>query len=113
MSLTAHLLLNKPIRLPVGRVDFHSMDKKPVRMVTANQQTNAERQAATRLANIEQVFKAVRAGYTTKLDICVKVKLSEATTLHALHFLMDEGRITRRKVCRHHEYEVVALKEAA
>lgn len=81
MSLTAHLLLNKPIRLPEGTVRRIGMEM---------QSAQEEKLEVTRA----RILDAIRLGFTTISDLADETGLSIKTIKSRIHDLEDLGRVT-------------------
>ena len=81
MSLTAHLLHNRPTILPDGSRRAHYIE--PPVVMTKNQVT------AWRIksANVERVYKAVADGHQIIDDIMAATRLSQTTVQKALNIL--------------------------
>lgn len=82
MSLTAHLLLNKPIQLPAGSLRPHYIEH-------AEEITHGGlvRNSSVKSSNIERVFAAVAQGACLIDDICDVARLSKTTAQQALNSL--------------------------
>jgi hypothetical protein len=106
MSLTAHILFNRPTRLPVGELRQNIMEKSFSTFRTDGIRSNAERMEGLRLANVERVFNAVKQGNNTRALISFKTGLSDMTALRCLHTLLDDRRITGGKEGRIHVFAV-------
>jgi len=106
MSLTSTILLNLPIRLPVGKPRFVSCDDRRMPAVTAGQIASAQNNERIRLANVELVFNAVKLGAQTIIVICDFTGLSESTVKKALHELLDKDKVTRDCKQTRHRFAV-------
>lgn len=105
MSLTATLLLNRPIRLPRGRKRLVSSDFQ--------RKNESARNSTTRLANVELVFNAIVDGHTTIRAIEDAIVLSRLTVQKALNELEawpSGPRIVRITAGKHqpHRFQIVS-----
>lgn len=81
MSLTAHLLLNRPIALPVGSPRAHYIE--PPVVVPSSQVLNS----SVKARNIEAVYAAVADGQRTVPAVMAATRLSHTTVQKALNAL--------------------------
>lgn len=82
MSLTAHILLNKPTRLPIGNARAHFIEQPPGYL-----HGGLIRNSSVKSSNIERVFAAVAQGACLIDDICDAARLSKTTAQQALNSL--------------------------
>lgn len=106
MSLTAHILFNRPTKLPKGRVITHNADSRRGPL-TDTQHDCAARNYATRMANVERVFNVIAAAgkRVSMLDIEIETDLSRTTILNACEELekwKGGPRIVRHRAGRHY-----------
>ena len=92
MSLTATLLLNKPIRLPEGVKQAPHYLCLPEPLVTVAEQ-KYEKRKAIKEANIAQVLTAIKEGVITINEIAVHIGVSKSTVLKAVNYLQEREQI--------------------
>ncbi len=95
MSLTAHLLLNKPIQLPQGTARRIGFDMASPREAVLEQ---------TR----RQVLQSIELGFNTIADLAEETGLSIETIKLRVHDLEDLGRVTYRTNSDHRKVFEVA-----
>lgn len=100
MTLSIVLGLQKFVP-PRGRKTVRNGFEKPKQ--TDAEIREAERKQAIQQENIEKVFRAIQAGYSTLPEIQREAGLSDSTVGKAIRFLQDTGRIrvtmVKRKFC--------------
>ena len=93
MSLTATLLLGKPIQLPAGKVRVHSL-RDSAGWCNASQK-GIENNARIRAANVKSVTESIRAGSGFFTTISDETGLSEPTVRSIVRELIDQGKAFR------------------
>lgn len=110
MSLTAHLLFQRPTQLPTGRVTMHNSDTRRQPLSTG-QLDYAARNTATRFANIERVYNMIYTSRlkVTTLDIEIATGLSRSTVRAACEELEQwkGGQRIIRHRGKQHAFEAV------
>jgi len=99
MSLTATLLLKKPISFPDGvKRPPHYIDR-PVPLVV-NVEADYRKRRAQREANIANVLAAIKGGVATVNAIAEHLGISKTTALKSVNRLRERGQIksTARKM---------------
>ena len=92
MSLTATLLLGKPIRLPEGVKQPPHYLYRPEPLVTIAE-AKYEKRRSLREANIASVLAAIEEGVVTINEIAVHIGVSKSTVLKAVNRLQEREQI--------------------
>lgn len=96
MSLTATLLLGKPIRLPDGiKRPPHHIDRPEPLSAKGGKFGNYDKRKTMREANIARVLSAIVEGVDTIHAIAEHLGISKATVLKAVNRLQDRQQIKR------------------
>lgn len=97
MSLTATILLQRPITLPVGVRTTHTMDRRAYEDGAVGRSAGHAKNTETKLANIERTFAAIKAGQVTVQQIADGALLAISTVKKALDALELAERIGHTK----------------
>lgn len=111
MSLTAHILFNRPTQLPAGRLRTNSIGVNRRHETTAGREEHAARNTATKLASIEKIYNAIVSGFDTIAEIGDETDLSESTVKRGLIELEDCPDGARIKRIRGWKHRFVAIKK--
>jgi hypothetical protein len=97
MSLTAHLLLGKPIIFPKGFTRSHRMEREKGSDMKACHVAGLARNERTRAENVERIYQSIANGAETPMQIVDGSGVKLSTVRKGLDDLIFNRRIYRAK----------------